>query len=76
MVKVLVPDLGEGIDRVEVASWHVAVGDRVRKDQDLVELVTDKAVFHLPSPADGVLKTIHVQPGQEARVGGLLGEIN
>ncbi len=75
MVYVLVPDLGDGIDKVEVALWHVKVGEFVQQDDDLVEVVTDKASFNIASPADGVLRKILVPAGQEAIIGEALGEI-
>ena len=74
-MKIIVPDLGDGIEKVEVVLWHVNAGARVRKGDDLVELVTDKASFNVASPADGVLKKIAVPAGKEAPVGAALGEI-
>ncbi|NTV29421.1 MAG: hypothetical protein HGA80_05010 [Candidatus Omnitrophica bacterium] len=58
-----------------MVSWLCREGDRVRRDDDVVELVTDKAVFNVPAPADGVLRTIKVPAGQEAPVGAVLGYI-
>lgn len=74
-MQIFVPDLGDGINKVEVAAWHAAAGASVRKDDDLVELVTDKASFNVPAPSGGVLKCISVPAGKEALVGELLGEI-
>ena len=75
MTAILVPDLGDGIIKVEVAAWLCLEGANVIKDDDLVELVTDKASFNIPAPASGVLKMICVPAGQEASIGSLLGEI-
>lgn len=75
MTPVLVPDLGEGVAVVEIAAWHFIEGAYVRQEQDLVELVTDKASFNVQSPASGVLKKVYFKAGQEARVGEILGEI-
>jgi pyruvate/2-oxoglutarate dehydrogenase complex dihydrolipoamide acyltransferase (E2) component len=75
MVYVLVPDLGDGIEKVEVALWHVKVGEFVQQDDDLVEVVTDKASFNIAAPADGMLRKITVPAGREAIVGEVLGEI-
>ena len=69
------PDLGDGITKVEIASWHVSEGSLVKEGDDVVELVTDKAAFYVASPASGILRKIHCSPGQEVAVGGLLGEI-
>lgn len=76
MIEIIVPDLGDGIEKVEVAAWHAAVGVFVEKDADLVELVTDKASFNVPAPVGGILKRILFAVGQEAPVGSVLGEID
>lgn len=75
MTAIRVPDLGDGIIKVEVAAWHRPEGQAVMKDDDLVELVTDKASFNIPAPVSGILKAIHVREGQEADIGSSLGEI-
>jgi 2-oxoisovalerate dehydrogenase E2 component (dihydrolipoyl transacylase) len=75
MVFVLVPDLGDGIEKVEVTLWHVKVGEFVQQDDDLVEVVTDKASFNIAAPADGMLRKITVPAGKEALIGEVLGEI-
>jgi 2-oxoisovalerate dehydrogenase E2 component (dihydrolipoyl transacylase) len=75
MVYILVPDLGDGIQKVEVALWHVKVGEFVQQDDDLVEVVTDKASFNIAAPADGMLRKITVAAGKEAMIGEVLGEI-
>ncbi len=76
MVQIIVPDLGDGIDKVEVVLWHVIEGERTKKDDDLVEVVTDKASFNIPAPCDGILKKIVVPAGREAGIGEVLGEID
>jgi len=75
MENVYLPELGEGIEKATVACWHASVGDRVSKDDDLVELVTDKASFHVPSGALGTIKEIHFKEGQEVRIGAVLAVI-
>lgn len=75
MASVTVPDLGEGIDKIQVVAWLAKEGGRVTRDEDIVELVTDKAVFNVPSPIDGVLTTIKVPAGQDAPIGAVLGLI-
>ena len=76
MVQLTVPDLGEGIDKAQVVVWHAGEGDRVRQDDDIVELVTDKAVFQVPAPADGILTAIKVRTGEDVAIGGVLGIID
>ncbi len=67
--QIILPELGEGIDKAVVACWHAQPGDAVCQEDDLLEVVTDKATFHIPASVDGVLKTILVPAGQEARIG-------
>jgi len=72
---VTLPELGEGIEKATVACWHYKVGDRVQDDDDVVEVVTDKAVFNVVAGASGTLREILVRDGQEVRVGEVLAEI-
>ena len=72
MSKVLLPELGEGITKATVACWHKKKGERVKKNEDIVELVTDKATFNVPAEKGGVLKDILVMEGQEAAIGSVL----
>ena len=75
MEHVYLPELGEGIEKATVACWHVSIGDKVSKDDDIVELVTDKAAFHVPSGAVGTIKEIRFNAGQEVRIGEVLAVI-
>ena len=47
------PDLGEGVAEGEVVAWHVGVGQRVTEDQEMVEVMTDKATVTITSPRTG-----------------------
>lgn len=76
MVNVYLPELGEGIEKATIACWHNAVGDQVSPDDDIVELVTDKATFNVSAGASGVIQDICVNPGQEANIGEVLAIIN
>ena len=75
MTNVILPPLAEGVDKANVTYWHRNVGDRVKEGDELVELVTDKATFNLPSPASGVLKEIVIVEGNEVKVGQTLAVI-
>jgi pyruvate dehydrogenase E2 component (dihydrolipoamide acetyltransferase) len=66
------PELGEGIEEGDVIQVLIATGDSIAKDQSVIELETDKAVIEVPAPVDGVVKQIHVQPGDKAAVGQLI----
>lgn len=63
------PELGENINAGDVVKVAVKVGDRIKKDQIVLELETDKAVVEVPSDQDGIVKTIHVKEGGKAKVG-------
>jgi pyruvate/2-oxoglutarate dehydrogenase complex dihydrolipoamide acyltransferase (E2) component len=75
MKNVYLPELGEGIDKATVACWHASVGDKVTEDDDIVELVTDKATFNVPAGAMGVIKEVRLAEGAEAKVGEILAVI-
>lgn len=63
------PDLGEGLVSAEIVSWHVKPGDRVREDQPVVEMSTDKAVVEVPASVSGTVISIAGQPGDSIAVG-------
>lgn len=75
MTDAKLPHLGEGIEKASVSYWHKSIGDSVKEGEDLVELVTDKAAFNMPSPVSGTLKEILVSEGDEVRVGQVLARI-
>ena len=66
------PDIGEGIAECEIATWRVAVGDVVKEDQPLVDMLTDKAAVEIPSPVAGVVKELKGAAGDKVAVGSLL----
>ena len=68
MTKVILPSLGEGIEKAIVSFWFFKEGDIVKEKEDLVELATDKATFNLPSPANGTLTQILLHEGDTAHV--------
>ena len=72
MVDLIMPELGEGVVKATIACWHFNEGDKVTKDDDVVELVTDKATFNVPAPQEGVLKDIKFKDGEQADVGAVL----
>jgi pyruvate dehydrogenase E2 component (dihydrolipoamide acetyltransferase) len=69
------PDIGEGVVEGEIVAWKVKEGDRVKLDQPLVEVMTDKATVELPSPRAGTVVKIHYKDGQICPVGQILVEI-
>jgi 2-oxoglutarate dehydrogenase E2 component (dihydrolipoamide succinyltransferase) len=62
-LEVKVPVLPESVSDATIASWHKKPGDAVKRDENLVDLETDKVVLEVPSPADGVLKEIKQPSG-------------
>ncbi|MYZ42446.1 dihydrolipoamide acetyltransferase family protein [Schauerella aestuarii] len=66
------PDIGEGIAEVELAGWHVKVGDVVAEDQPLADVMTDKATVEIPSPVVGTVVSLGGQEGDVMAVGGEL----
>ena len=75
MTKIILPELGGGIIQAKVVRWNFREGQKVTPDDDVLELVTDKAVFNVPAPASGVITKIHYQEGQEAPVGAVLADL-
>jgi 2-oxoisovalerate dehydrogenase E2 component (dihydrolipoyl transacylase) len=63
------PDIGEGIAEVEVVMWHVKVGDSIKEDQVLADVMTDKATVEIPSPVIGTVVSLGGVPGQVMAVG-------
>ena len=63
------PDVGEGIAEGEIVKWLVKEGDRVKADQNIVQIETDKAVVDIPSPKAGTILKIHFKEGQTIKVG-------
>lgn len=66
--EVKVPQLPESVSEATLVNWHKKPGDAVKRDENLVDLETDKVVLEVPAPADGVLKEIKAEDG--ATVGG------
>jgi len=64
--------LGEGIEKATISFWYFQEGQRVNKDDDLVELVTDKATFNLPAPCSGILSQIIYKEGDTVNIGEVL----
>lgn len=75
MTEVKLPPLAEGVDKANISYWHRSIGDTVKEGEDLVELVTDKATFNMPSPASGTLKEILTLEGEKVSVGQTLAKI-
>lgn len=66
---VQLPELGEGVTEGELVKWLVKVGDTVKPDQPVAEMMTDKATVEVPSPFGGVVKEIQKKEGDVVEVG-------
>lgn len=75
MVKIVVPELGEGITKATVTFWYYQPGDYVEQGQDVVELATDKATFNVSASCSGILSEIFFREGESVGVGEVLGII-
>jgi pyruvate/2-oxoglutarate dehydrogenase complex dihydrolipoamide acyltransferase (E2) component len=75
-VRFALPDVGEGLHEAEIVRWLVAPGDRVRRDDPIVEILTDKAQVELPSPVAGVVRSLGPAEGTVVPVGTVLIEID
>lgn len=75
MFEVKVPEFGESIQEVQVAVWLKQPGEWVDRDEDIVELESEKASQALACPEAGVLKSIRVAEGEFANVGAVLCEL-
>ena len=63
------PDAGEGLTEADIVEWRVAVGDRVRVNQPILEIETAKSLVELPCPFDGVVTEILAEVGRTVDVG-------
>ena len=66
------PELGEGVTEGELVKWTVKVGDLVKADQTVAEIMTDKATVEVPTPVAGVVKELKFKPGQIIKVESVL----
>ncbi len=71
-IEVKVPVLPESVEDAVVATWHKKPGDTVRRDDNLLDLETDKVVLEVPAPADGRIKELKVEEGATVLSGDLL----
>src|SRR5436190_24059561 len=58
LIEVKVPQLSESVSEATLVSWHKKQGEAVKRDENLIDIETDKVVLELPAPADGVLVSV------------------
>src|SRR5260221_7048459 len=69
------PDIGEGIAEAEIVAWHVKVGDTIAEDQQLADLMTDKATVEMESPVSGKVLELAGEVGEQVPIGSVLAGI-
>ena len=74
-IEVKVPALPESVADATIATWHKKVGDRVTRDENIVDLETDKVVLEVPAPVDGVLTQSLFDIGATVKSGEILARI-
>src|SRR5687768_6966899 len=71
-IEVKVPQLPESVTDATLVSWHKQPGDSVGRDENLVDLETDKVVLEVPAPSSGIIKELKVQNGATVTSGQVL----
>ena len=66
------PDIGEGISEAEIVAWHIAVGDHVAEDQQIADMMTDKATVEMESPVSGKVIELAGDVGDQIAIGAML----
>jgi 2-oxoglutarate dehydrogenase E2 component (dihydrolipoamide succinyltransferase) len=75
-IEVKVPSLPESVADATIATWHKKVGDTVKRDENILDLETDKVVLEVPSPTDGVLTEMLFDVGSTVNTGQVLARID
>ena len=76
LVEVKVPQLSESVAEATLLAWHKKVGEPVKRDENLIDIETDKVVLELPAPADGVLAKIIKSDGGTVKAGEVIATID
>ena len=76
LIEVKVPQLSESVSEATLVNWHKKEGEAVARDENLIDIETDKVVLETPAPADGVLVKIIVGDGETVGSGDLIAQID
>ena len=76
LIEVKVPQLSESVSEATLLAWHKKQGEAVKRDENLIDIETDKVVLELPSPADGVLVSILKGDKSTVTAGELIAKID
>ncbi|HEV2596109.1 MAG TPA: dihydrolipoamide acetyltransferase family protein [Sphingomicrobium sp.] len=69
------PDIGEGIAEAEIVAWHVKIGDTIAEDQQIADMMTDKATVEMESPVAGKVLELAGEVGDQVPIGSVLAVI-
>jgi 2-oxoisovalerate dehydrogenase E2 component (dihydrolipoyl transacylase) len=69
------PDIGEGIAEAEIVAWHIKVGDTIAEDQQIADMMTDKATVEMESPVAGKVIELAGEVGDQIPIGSVLAVI-
>ena len=75
LYKFKLPDIGEGIAEAEIVAWHVKVGDVIGEDQQIADMMTDKATVEMESPVAGKVIELAGEVGDQVSIGAVLAVI-
>ena len=76
IIDVKVPQLSESVAEATLVTWHKKIGEYVARDENLIDIETDKVVFELPAPVSGVLIELVKQDGETVGAGDLIARID
>ena len=76
LIEVKVPQLSESVAEATLLAWHKREGEAVKRDENLIDIETDKVVLELPAPADGVMAKIIKGDGGTVKAGEVIATID
>jgi len=76
LIEIKVPQLSESVAEATLLAWHKKVGETVKRDENLIDIETDKVVLELPAPADGVLTKIIKGDGGTVKAGEVIATLD
>ena len=76
IIEIKVPQLPESVSEATLMSWHKKVGEPVAREENLIDLETDKVVLELPSPDAGVITEIVAQDGETVVAGQVIAKLD
>src|SRR5256885_12921863 len=76
LIEIKVPQLSESVAEATLLAWHKKVGEAVKRDENLIDIETDKVVLELPAPADGVLAKIIKGDGGTVKAGEIIATLD